>query len=78
MEKKFLGDHQYGFRHNKSTNEDIFCICQILEKKLEYNEAVYQLFMDFKKAYDSARRKVLYNIIFESGITMKLVSVIKM
>jgi len=24
----------------------------ILEKKLEYNEAVHQLFIDFKKAYD--------------------------
>jgi hypothetical protein len=38
------------------------------KKKWEYNETVHQLFMDFKKAYDSARRKVLYNILIESGI----------
>jgi hypothetical protein len=25
------------------------------------NETVHQLFMDFKKAYDSIRREVLYN-----------------
>ena len=37
-----------------------FCIRQILEKKLEYDEAVHQLFIDFKKAYDSVRREVLY------------------
>jgi len=29
-----------------------YVICQILEKKWEYNKAVHQLFIDFKKAYD--------------------------
>jgi hypothetical protein len=38
---------------------------------------VDQLFTDFKKAYDSVRREVLYNII-EFGIPMKLVKLIKM
>ena len=27
-------------------------------KKWEYNEPVHQLFIDFKKAYDSVRREV--------------------
>jgi sorting nexin-29 len=44
----------------------------------EYNKAVYQLFIDFKKAYDSLRREVLYNILIEFGIPMKLVKLIKM
>ena len=52
--------------------------CQILEKKCEYNEAVHRLFTDFKKAYDSVRRKVLYNILIEFGIPMQLVRLIKM
>ena len=34
-----------------------------LRKKWEYNDAVHQLFTDFKKAYDSVRREVLYNIL---------------
>jgi hypothetical protein len=41
----------------------MFCIRQILEKKREYKEAVHQLFIDFKRAYDSVRREVLYNIL---------------
>jgi hypothetical protein len=32
-----------------------------------------QLFTDFKKACDSVRREVLYNILIEFGAPMKLV-----
>jgi hypothetical protein len=39
---------------------------------------VHQLFIDFKKAYDSVRREVLYNILLEFGIPMKLVRLVKM
>jgi hypothetical protein len=40
--------------------------------------AVHQLFIDFKKAYDSVRRVVLYNIPIEVVLPMKLVRLIKM
>ena len=50
----------------------------MFKKKWEYNEAMHQVFIDFKKAYDSVRREVLYNILIEFGITMKLVRLIKM
>jgi hypothetical protein len=46
--------------------------------KNEYSETVHQLFIDFKKAYDSVRRKALYNILIEFGVPMKLVRLIKM
>jgi hypothetical protein len=49
-----------------------------LEKKWEYNGAVHQLFIDFKKAYDSVRREVLYNVLTEFGIPRKLVGLIHM
>ena len=70
--EEIIGDHQRGFRCSRSTTDHIFCICQIFWKKWEYNEAVRQLFIDFKKAYDSIRREVLYNILIEFGIPMKL------
>ena len=44
----------------------------------EYNEAVHQLFIDFKKAYDSVRRGVLYNTLIEFGVPKKLLRLIKM
>ena len=49
-----------------------------LKKKWEYSEAVHQLFIDFKKAYDSFRRKVLYNILIQFDIPTKLVRLTNM
>jgi hypothetical protein len=39
---------------------------------------VHQLFIDFKKAYDSIKREVLHNILLEFGIPKKLFRLIKM
>ena len=39
---------------------------------------MHQLFIDFKKAYDSVRREVLYNILMEFGVPTKVVRLIKM
>jgi hypothetical protein len=47
-------------------------------KKWEYNETVYPLFVGFKKVYDSVRKEVLYSILIEFGVPMKLVGLIKM
>jgi len=65
---EIIGDYQCRFRRNSSTTDHTFCIRQILEKKLEYNEAVHQLFINFKKAHVSVMSEVLYNILIEAGI----------
>jgi hypothetical protein len=57
---EIIGDDQCGFQYNRSTNDEILRIGQILEKKWEQNEIVHQLFTDFKKACESDRREVLY------------------
>ena len=76
--EEIIGDQQCGNERNRSMTDHIFFIHQILKKKWEYNKAVHQLFEHFKKAYDSVRREVLYNILIEFCIPMKLVRLIKM
>jgi hypothetical protein len=39
---------------------------------------VHQLFIDFKKTYDSVRSEALYNILIEFGIPKKLVRLVKL
>jgi hypothetical protein len=50
----------------------------ILEKKWEYNETVHQLFIDFKKAYDSVKREEPYNILVGFEVPMVIDRLIKM
>jgi hypothetical protein len=76
--EEIIGDNHCGFRRDRSITDKIFFIRQILEKNWEYNETVHQLYIDLKKAYDSVRGKVLYNILIEFGIPLKLVRLIKM
>jgi hypothetical protein len=73
---EIIRDHQCGC--NRSTTNQFFCVCQILEKKWDYNGIVQQVFMDFRKACDSVRSKELCNILIEFGIAIKLVRSIKM
>jgi hypothetical protein len=39
---------------------------------------VHQLFIDFKKPYDSVRKEDLYNVLTELGTAMQLVRQIKL
>jgi hypothetical protein len=75
---EIIGDHQCGFQCNRSMTNQVFYVWQILEKKWEFNGTVHQLFIDFKKAYDSVSREVLYNILIGFVIPRKLVGLIKM
>jgi len=78
MRRKLLGIISVEFQCNRATTDHVFYIHQVLEKKWEYNEAVCQLFIDFKKTSDLVRREVLYTTVAEFGIPMKLVRLIKM
>jgi len=62
-----LAFHYVIFSSVDTSQVNYCCLRQILEKKLEY-ETVHQLFVDFKKAYDSVWREVLYNLLIEFGI----------
>jgi len=57
--------------------EQLSIIGQIIEKKYEYRQNFWQIFVDFRK-YDSIHRESLYNIMEEFGIPYKLISLTKM
>jgi hypothetical protein len=56
----------------------MLCTHQIFWKKWEYNEAVPQLFIDCRKAYDSFRREDNYNVPIDIVIPTIPVRLIKM
>ncbi|PSN46866.1 hypothetical protein C0J52_13676 [Blattella germanica] len=68
--------NRWGNYFNQLLNN--FSIRQILENKLEYNGTIHQLYVYFKKAYDSIKRETLYRILTNFGIPKKLVRLIGM
>jgi sorting nexin-29 len=76
--KQLLGEYQNGFWKSRSTADHIFSIRMYLEKCYEHDIDLYNLFIDFKLAYDNACRGQLFQIIREFGILNKLVNVVKM
>ena len=43
--------------------DHIFCVRQILRKKIAYIQAVHYMIIELKYAYNSIGREVLYNIV---------------
>jgi hypothetical protein len=78
MQRKLLGIISVDFDITGQLLIIYSAFIKYLRKKWEYNEAVHQLFIDFKRACDSVRREVLHNILIEFGIPMKLARLIKM
>ena len=48
-----------------------------MEKHWEYNQDMWQVFIDFKQAYDSIHRPSMWNIMEEFGIPRKLINMVK-
>jgi hypothetical protein len=64
MQRKLLGTISVGFDVTAQLLIIYSAFVEYWRKKLEYNEVVHELFLDFKKAYDSVRREVGINLAF--------------
>ena len=76
--EEIIGDYQCGFRPNRSTTDQIHTMRQIYEKCYEYDIDTYNLFIDFRQAFDKMNREKIYTNLLTLGIPNKLVKMIKM
>jgi len=77
MEGK-LGEYQMGFWPNRSTDDNIFILCQMYEKCYEYNIELHDVFIDFSQASDSINRSTVIKVLKEMQIPGKIVSLVNM
>jgi hypothetical protein len=75
---KNIGSYQSGYRKGKSTIDQLSVIGKIIKKKYEYRKNMWQLFIDFKKMYNSVHKESLYNIMHEFGFPRKLIRLVKL
>jgi hypothetical protein len=77
LAEQLIGPYQAGFRKERSTTDQIFCIRQIVQKSYELNTETQHLFIDFKSAYDTINRDQLWMIMTELGIPHKLIRLLR-
>ena len=72
-----LNDAQAGFRKGRSTIDHMFTLYAAIEKHLLKNTKLYVAFIDFKKAYDTVNRDILWMVLFRSGVRGKMLRMIR-
>ena len=72
-----VGEHQAGFRRDYSTIERIFTLLANVQKQLVLNRKLYVAVHDFKKAFDSVSRHLLWPILQKNKIKGKLFCAIR-
>ncbi|KAL4153259.1 hypothetical protein QTP88_001103 [Uroleucon formosanum] len=76
--KDIIGDYQCGFMSGKSTIDHNFIVKQLVKEHYEFDNDLHLLFIDYKQAYDSINREVLWDTLITFGIPAKIVKMIKL
>ena len=74
---KVIPESQSGFRSGRGTVDAIFSARQIQEKCVEQHVPLYQVFVDFKKAFDSVNRNALWVVLGKVGCPPRFVDMLK-
>ena len=72
-----LPESQCGFRKGRGCVDMIFVARQLIEKAIEHGEALFVLFVDLKKAYDSVPRQALWRVLEKCGVPTVMLSIIQ-
>jgi hypothetical protein len=75
-----ISEAQAGFRKGRSTVDHIFTLSAMIQKQLSSkapNNKLYAAFIDFRKAYDSINRTLLWNSVFQSGVRGKMFDLLR-
>ena len=70
-EQKII-EEQAGFRATYSTMDHIFTLYSLVQKFLTRNSKLYVAFVDFRKAFDSVNRNILWHTLRKAGVNGKL------
>lgn len=72
-----IADEQNGFRKQRSTTDHISSLTNIIETRIKQKLSTFTAFVDFKKAYDTVNRNILWKKLCNLGINGKMLKAIK-
>ena len=75
--KGILVDEQNGFRKKRSTIDYVSSLYNLIDTRRKLKFSTNTAFIDFRKAYDNINGTKLWNRLYDSGISGKMLTVIK-
>ena len=72
LAEEVLTEAQCGFRRERSTIDMVFSLRQLQEKAIEQHRELYIVFIDFRKAFDTVDRALLWKVLTIFGCPPKL------
>ena len=72
-----LSEEQAGFRKDRSTIHQILTLRLIAEKKKRQGKKIYNCFIDFQKAFDTVKHKVIWAVLRSYDIEEKMVTLLE-
>ena len=75
--EKIIAEKQAGFRAGRSITEQVFNLCILCEKYIQYQQDLYHVFIDFKKAFDRVWHAALWATMKKYNISTNLIQVSK-
>ena len=77
-ENNKIAEEQSGFRTGYSTMDNVFALYAIVQRYLTKKSGkVYVCFVDFKKAFDTINRSMLWNVLRKAGVGGKMLKILQ-
>jgi sorting nexin-29 len=74
--RDIIHDEQNGFRKSKSTIDHLSTLTSIIETRKRRKLSTFAVFVDFKKAYDTVNKSLLFRDLNDLGISTKFLNTI--
>jgi hypothetical protein len=74
---RLLRGAQFGFKPGSGTGGALFSIRRIQELSRDSGQPLFAAFVDFRKAFDSVNREVLWRVLAARGVSPKLLALMR-
>ena len=73
----YLSEEQTGFRKDRSTVHQILILRLLAEKTKRNGKKIYNCYIDFQKAFDTIKHKVIWAVLRSYGVANKAVTLLE-
>jgi hypothetical protein len=72
-----LSEEQAGFRKDRSTIHQILTLRLLAEKAKRHGKKIYNCFIDFQKAFDTIKHKIIWAVLQSYGVEKKMITLLQ-